>query len=150
MTDSAEIQLQSFIGKFTPEIAARGSAIIARLRAQPPEATALVYDNYNALAVGFAPAERTSDAILSVVLYPRWVSLFFLQGVGLPDPAAVLRGTGSVVRHVVLDSVEALDRPEIAALIAAQLAAARVKLIPGAMGRLVIKSVSAKQRPRRP
>jgi hypothetical protein len=110
----------------------------------------MVYDNYNALAVGFAPAERVSDAILSVAFYPRWVSVFFLQGVGLPDPAGVLRGTGSVVRHVVLDSIEALDQPEIAALIAAALASARVTLTPDAVGRLIIKSVSAKQRPRRP
>ena len=150
MAETAEKQLQSFIDKFTPEIAARGAGIIARLRSQLPEASVLVYDNYNALAVGFAPADRTSDAILSVVFYPRWVSLFFLQGAGLPDPAGLLRGSGSTVRHVVLDSVEALDRPEIAALIAAQLSSARVKLTPGAAGRLVIKSVSAKQRPRRP
>jgi hypothetical protein len=51
---------------------------------------------------------------------------------------------------VVLPSETDLDRPDIAALIDAALATARVKLDPGESGRLVIKSVSAKQRPRRP
>jgi hypothetical protein len=145
-----DVQLRTFIDRFTPEIAARGSAIIHRLRARLPNALLLVYDNYNALAVGFAPAERASEAILSVALYPRWVSLFFLQGAALPDPAGLLRGAGNVVRHIVLASPEDLDRPAISALIEAQLAAARVKLDPHATGKLVIKSVSAKQRPRRP
>jgi hypothetical protein len=148
--DNAETALASFIARFTPEVAACGTAVLARLRAQLPCASVLVYDNYNALAVGFAPAERTSDTILSVAFYPRWISLFFLQGVGLPDPAGVLRGSGNVVRHIVLPSPEHLDRPEIQALIAHALASARVKLDAGACGKLVIKSVSAKQRPRRP
>ncbi len=69
---------------------------------------------------------------------------------GLPDPTGILRGSGNQSRHVVLPSESDLDRPDIAALIDAALATARVKLNPGESGRLVIKSVSAKQRPRRP
>ena len=30
----------------------------------------LVYDNYNALAIGYAPTERTSEAIFSIALFP--------------------------------------------------------------------------------
>jgi hypothetical protein len=150
MSTDAERQLAAFIDKFTPDIAARGAATVNRLRARLPNAHVLVYDNYNALAVGFAPAERTSDAILSVAFFPRWISLFFLQGVRLPDPTGILRGSGNQSRHVVLPSETDLDRPDIAALIDAALATARVKLDPGESGRLVIKSVSAKQRPRRP
>jgi hypothetical protein len=64
----------------------------------------LVYDNYNALAIGFGPTERASDVIFSIALFPRWVTLFFLHGVTLPDPYKVLRGSGKVVRHVVLQT----------------------------------------------
>jgi hypothetical protein len=145
-----EATLASLIARFTPDVAGCGAAVIERLRRELPSATCLVYDNYNALAVGFAPGERTSDALLSVAFYPRWVSLFFLQGAALPDPAGVLRGSGNVVRHIVLPAPAHLDRPEVQALIQAALASARVKLDPAAAGKLVIKSVSAKQRPRRP
>ena len=38
-----------------------------------------------------------------------WVSLFFMQGVALPDPSGVLEGSGKLLRHVKLRSVEALE-----------------------------------------
>ena len=38
-----------------------------------------------------------------------WVSLFFMQGVELPDPDGVLEGSGKLMRHVKLRSVEALE-----------------------------------------
>src|ERR1039458_9537409 len=66
--------------------------------ARLPGAVQLVYDNYNALVIGFGPSERASEASFSIVLYPRWVTLFFLQGAGLPDPRRLLKGSGKVVR----------------------------------------------------
>jgi hypothetical protein len=47
-------------------------------------AIAMVYDNYNRLVVGFCPNERPSDAIFSLVLYPRRVGFCFLQGAVFP------------------------------------------------------------------
>ena len=46
------------------------------------------------------------------------VSLFFLKGAGLDDPHRVLKGTGKVARHVVLEAASDLDRPALQALIA--------------------------------
>jgi len=115
-----------------------------------PGAIELVYDNYNALAIGYAPSERASEAIVSIALYPRWVSLFFLQAKGLKDPARVLRGSGNVVRHIVLESEADLELPAVRDLLEQALNCAKVPLDPKAPRRLVIKSVSAKQRPRRP
>lgn len=145
-----EAELESFLGRYTPEIAALGRDAIARLRARLPEAVVLVYDNYNALAVGFAPSEKASEAILSVALYPRWVNFFFLQGHALDDPGKRLKGSGNVVRHITLTSADDLDDSIVSALIDEALTKAKVPLDPSARGRLVIKSVSARQRPRRP
>lgn len=145
-----EVQLASFIAKFTPEIAAQAEAILAAMRARYPTALEMVYDNYNALAIGFGPTEKPSEAIFSIAVFPRWVSLFFLQGIGLYDPGNLLKGNGSVVRHVVLKSVAMLDDPAVMRLMEEAVATARVPLGAGGQHRLVIKSVSAKQRPRRP
>ena len=120
------------------------------MRARFPCCDVLVYDNYQALAVGFSPDGKTGSAFLSVALYPRWVNLFFLQGVGLRDPEGLLKGAGSIVRHLRLVHAEDLDLPAIRALIGAAEAAASPPLSPQRTGLLVIKSVSANQRPRRP
>jgi hypothetical protein len=115
-----------------------------------PGAVELVYDNYNGLAVGFGPTERASDLLFSITLYPRWVSLFFVHGKGLPDPEKRLRGSGARIRHVVLDDADTLDDPAVRALIAHAVDRAGRPFDGTRRGRIVVKSVSAKQRPRRP
>jgi hypothetical protein len=109
-----------------------------------------VYDNYNALAIGFGPSEKASEAIFSIAVYPRWVSLFFLQGAKLPDPDKVLRGNGAQVRHIVLTEPKILEQPAVKKLMSLALASAKKPLDPKQRRRLIIRSISAKQRPRRP
>jgi len=150
MPKSPEAQLESFFKKYTPAIAAQGRAIRARMSELLPGAVHIVYDNYNALVIGFGPSERASEASFSIALYPRWVNLFFLQGAGLPDPQKLLKGSGKIVRNIVLKSPEDLDLPPVRALMAAALRRADVGIDPNAPGKLVIRSISAKQRPRRP
>jgi len=147
---SAEKQLAGFLAKFEPEVAAMAEEILAEMRKLYPTALELVYDNYNALAIGFGPSERASDAIFSIAVFPRWVSLFFLQASGLPDPEKILCGKGSVARHVVLPSPATLHEPAVAELMREAVARARVPFDPRGAHRLIVKSISAKQRPRRP
>ena len=124
---------------------------LAKMRARFPTAVELVYDNYNALAIGYAPSERTSEAIFSIALYPRWVSLFFLQAKGnLPDPHGLLKGSGTMVRYIRLESPETLDDTRVRELMVAALKSAKVAFRADGAHALVIKSISAKQRSRRP
>ena len=121
------------------------------MRKRWPGAIELVYDNYNALAIGFAPTERASEAVFSIAVFPRWVTLCFLQnGPQLPDPKGLLNGSGSRVRHIRLQSAADVDSPDVRTLMKAALKLAEVRVARSGKGRMVIKSVSAKQRPRRP
>ena len=81
---------------------------------------------------------------------PRWVTLCFLWRQDLADPHGLLKGEGSRVRNVRLHTPEALDDPRIDALIAEALDKADRPIDPAAPQRLIIKSISARQRPRRP
>jgi len=147
---SADAQMGRFLAKYASGVRDLGREAVAKLRARFPGAVVLVYDNYNALAIGFGPTERASDAVFSIALYPRWVSLFFLQGADLPDPGGLLKGGGKRVRHLVLEAAETLDTPGVRALSARAAEGAVPPFDETKPGRLVIKSVSAKQRPRRP
>jgi len=143
-------QLDGFLDKYLPEIAEQARACLKILRARLPGAVQLVYDNYNALVVGFGPSEKPSDAIFSLVIFPRYMSVCFLQGTKVPDPNKPLKGSGNVVRNIRLASPADLNRPEIREVMAAAMESARVPIDPAAPGKLVIRSISAKQRPRRP
>ena len=151
MSDTPEQQLKAFIAAYTPEMAKQIRAARKRMRALFPHGHELVYDNYNALALGYAATPRASDALLSIAAYPRWVSLFFLRGAGFADPQGVLKGSGSKVRHIVLDTgMAAFDKPEVQHFIALALAPHNAALAQAGKLQTVIKSVSAKQRSRRP
>ncbi len=148
--DQAEAQLEAFLVRYLPPVAALGRAAVKRLRLRFPSCDVLVYDNHQALAIGFSPDGQTKSGFISVALYPRWVNLFFLQGAGLHDPDRLLSGAGPIVRQLRLARAEALDAPAIRALIAQAEAAAQPPIDPARSGQLVIKSVSARQRSRRP
>jgi hypothetical protein len=143
-------QIDSFLAKYTPAMQRLGRASLAKMRKRLPNAIEMVYDNYNALVFGFSPTERPSDAIFSIALFPDHAALCFLQGAKLPDPHKLLRGSGSTVRNVRVDDASVLDDPQVVALMDQALERAKVRMDPGRKRQLVIRSVSAKQRPRRP
>lgn len=143
-------QWGGFLARFNPEIVALVKGSLTRIRKRVPGAVELVYDNYNALVIGFGSTERASDAIFSLAIYPRWVNLFFLQGAKLEDPNKLLHGSGTVVRHILLSAPKLLDDPGVCDLMARALAQTAKAIDPKAQRRLVIKAISAKQRPRRP
>lgn len=147
--EDAEARLEAALVKYLPGVAAIGRSAIKRLRGRFPACDALVYDNYQALAVSISPDGKTGSAFISVALYPRWVTLFFLHGAGLSDPDGILAGSGAAVRSLRLARAEDLDHPAIRALVDAAEAAA-ILPDPAREGRLVMKSMSARQRPRRP
>jgi len=146
----AQAQLDGFIDKYSPAVAADARALLARLKARLPGARILVYDNYNALAIGFGASEKVGDILLSIALYPRWINLFFMYGAALDDPHNLLAGAGGQIRHVPKVTEASLDDPRVDALIARALDHAEPPIDPAAPQRLIIKSVSPKQRPRRP
>lgn len=143
-------QWDGFLARFDPQIVALVKASLARMRKRVPGAVELVYDNFNALVVGFGPSERASDAIFSLAIYPRWVNLFFLRGAKLEDPAGLLQGSGGVVRHLRLSHPRVLDDSGVRDLMDRAMAQAAKAIDPREKRRMIIKSVSAKQRPRKP
>lgn len=147
---TAAAQFRAFLAKYDPAVAAEARRALTKTRALVPGATELVYDNYNALVVGFGPSERASDAVISLAIFPKWVTLCFIQnGPDIPDPDRLLKGSGNVVRHTRLASAADLDKPAVKRLVRDALKLADVPIKKSATRRMIIKSVSAKQRPRR-
>jgi hypothetical protein len=143
-------QLAGFLAKFPPDVRRTAKAALATMRRHMPGAVELVYRTY-ALVVGFGPNERPSDALFSVALYPRHVTLCFLQGALLEDRDRLLKGSGNQVRHIrLVPDASVLDEPGVRALIAQAIAASDVPLNTKQRRKLVIRFVSARQRPRLP
>jgi hypothetical protein len=143
-------QLESFLARYSDDIAEATRQALRHMRRRVPGATELVYDNYNALVIGFGPSEVPTQFVFSIAAYPRWVTLFFAQGASLPDPQKLLKGSGVRIRHIVLTTPQVIGSAAVDALIGHALSVAKVAIDPKAKRALLIKSISARQRPRRP
>ena len=141
-------QIAAFIAKFDPKMAKLITSRRRDLRKRFPTAIELVYDNYNFLVFGFCTTDRASDCLVSLAAQAKGVSLCFYWGKTLPDPHKILLGNGNQVRWIRLEGPATLARPEVEALLKAAVAQAKHPL-PAEKGYTIVKSVSAKQRPRR-
>jgi hypothetical protein len=142
-------QLAGFIAKYDPSVAKLARATRAAMRKRLPTALELVYDNYQFLAIGYSATERASDCLVSLAVSPKGVALSFYYGATLPDPKGILLGSGNQNRYVRLESAATLSVAAVEALICAAIAQAKTPLPRTGRGTTIIKSVSAKQRPRR-
>ena len=134
--------LDKAIARHTLEVAAAARAGVTKLRARFPGARIMIYDRRQSLVIGFVPADRGAG-VFSLVLYPRWVRFFFLEGVALDDPEGRLEGTGNQVRSIRVDEEAAiLDDPYIRGLMAQALKVAGANLKAG-RGQVVLKSTFA-------
>ena len=144
-----EQQLASFIAKFDSKNAALIRAVRRVLRKRLPTANELVYDNYNFFVIGYCSTERPSDCILSIAAGTSGVGLSFYRGATLADPHRLLLGSGSQNRFLRIESAQTLLRPEVEDLIVAAIEQSQRPLRGKGRGRLIIRSISKKQRPRR-
>lgn len=145
----AEKQLTGFIDKFERRDQILIRAVRKALRKRFPTANELAYDNYNFFVIGYSPTERPSDSILSMAAGANGVGLCFIRGASLPDPKKILQGSGNQTRFIRVETVDVLARPAVQALVAAAAAQSKAPFRAARRGRLIIRSVSSKQRPRR-
>jgi len=147
--NDAEKQLKSFVAKFDSAHQTLIRAVRKALRKRFPTAYELVYDNYNFFVIGYGPTERPSDAILSVAAAANGVGLCFLQGAKLKDPKRILKGSGNQTRFLRLESADVLAEPAVDALLTAAVLQVKAPFRDTGRGKLIIRSISKKQRPRR-
>ncbi|MBA2688540.1 MAG: DUF1801 domain-containing protein [Gemmatimonadaceae bacterium] len=144
-----EAKLRSFIGKFDPKDQKLIRSVRSAMRKRFPTANELVWDNYNFFVIGYSPTDRPTDSIVSIAARANGVGLCFIQGAQLPDPKKLLLGSGKQTRFIRVETASQLAHPGVEALIAAAIDQARTPLPAEGRGRLFIRSVAAKQRPRR-
>lgn len=104
-----------------PNVAPIAARLRAIVLATHPQAVEVVRLGDRAATFGLGP-KKMSEGYCYVMPQRQWVNLGFYQGARLPDPEGLLEGTGARLRHVKVRSLEATERPALAALIEAALA----------------------------
>jgi hypothetical protein len=146
---SAEAGLRRLIAKFAPAHLRLIGAIRRRLRRRLPSAHEVVYEYRDCFVISYSPNERGYEGVLAIRASANGVRLYFTFGKGLPDPEQLLLGSGNQTRWIHLEGASTLARPAVARLIEEAIARHRVPFAETGRGPVVIRSGSARQRPRR-
>ena len=143
----APAELATFLAAYDSRVGKLFRAARKAVLEAAPDANELLYDVYNGVSAVYSFSDRTQEAFIHVVAYPAHVNLGFNRGTELPDPAAILEGSGAKIRHVRIDAAGDLARAQVRALIeaAVEQGAARVAARPPTP-RSWVHSVSAKKR----
>jgi hypothetical protein len=147
---TAEEELRRLIVKFAPAHQRLIGAMRRWLRKRLPTAYEVVYEYKDFFVISYSPNERGYEGVLGLRANADGIRLYFNSGKGLPDPEKLLHGSGNKVRWIHLEGAPTLARPAVACLIDKAIVRNRVPFAPTGRGPVVIRSVSAKQRRRRP
>mgnify|MGYP001554485844 CR=1 FL=1 len=118
-----------------------------------PKANELIYDNYNALSLGWSLTEKVGDNICSVVIYRanQNVHFGFYWGNELSDPEKILLGEGKQYRYILVPDRKKFPKAYMKRLIneAYTNALSKVKDQKQIIhGQTIVKSISANRRDR--
>ena len=116
-----------------------------------PKANELIYDNYNALSLGWSVTDKVGHNICSVVIYRanQNVHFGFYWGNELSDPDKILLGEGKQYRYIIVTDKKKFPKAFIKNLVneAYVNALSKVKDQKEIMhGQTILKSISEKKR----
>jgi hypothetical protein len=106
-------ELLEFLKPYDAAIAQLALDVRDLVLTEAPTATEIVYDGYNAVALGYTFTGRFNDAFCHVAVYSGHVNLGFNHGAKLDDQARLLQGTGKQVRHLTIEKADDLERPHV-------------------------------------
>ncbi|MEX2162410.1 MAG: DUF1801 domain-containing protein [Anaerolineales bacterium] len=111
------IELEDFLSNFSPEVRNLALALRDLILDIEPDAIEQIDVPAHLLAYGYAKTYK--HLICVIILYTDYVNFGFPRGVDLPDPEAMLQGTGKRARHIKVDDLGQVEEPEVAAMLQA-------------------------------
>lgn len=120
MADTPEA-VQTFFSKYSPSVQALANALRELiLPVIPPEFIETVQLGNGNIVYGTKPGMR--GPVIYIAPFKDSANLGFMDGVDLPDPKGLLKGTGKRLRHIKIKSVDDIDIEAFTALLRAAVA----------------------------
>ena len=116
-----------------------------------PQANELIYDNYNALAIGWSPSLKSSQTFCTISVFRTnsAVHFGFYWGSILKDPENILLGSGKQYRYILVKNRENLPKNYLINLMQEAYSFSLSKTKPADLneqGKTITKSISEKKR----
>ncbi len=116
-----------------------------------PKSNELIYDNYNAVAVGWSPTDRVGHVFCSIAIgrTSKNIHFGFYWGSQLSDPDKILLGKGNQYRYILVTDKKSFPKTYITKLVKEAFAISLAKVkdkLQILHGQTIVKSISEKKR----
>lgn len=116
-----------------------------------PQCNELIYDNYNAVAVGWSPTDRAGHTFCSIAVGRTSYNIHFgfYWGNEIADPEKILLGEGNQYRYLLVTDIKKFPKTYIKKLVKEAYANSLAKVKDKKQilhGQTIVKSVSVKKR----
>lgn len=117
-----------------------------------PDSNELIYDNYNAVAVGWSPSNKVGHTFCSIAVgrSSKNIHFGFYWGSKLSDPEKILIGSGNQYRYILVTGKDTFPKDQIKLLMdeAWQYSNSLLKEKDNRIGgQTIVMSISEKKRP---
>ncbi len=151
MSKEQKKYLLKFLKPFNKEITERALWLREFIWDLYPQANELIYDNYNALAVGWSPTDKVGHTFCSIAVGRTSNNLHFgfYWGSELSDPDKILLGEGNQYRYILVPDKNKFPKAYIRKLLKEAYANSLAKVKDKKQilsGQTIVKSVSEKKR----
>ncbi|MBL0154972.1 MAG: hypothetical protein IPP93_16430 [Chitinophagaceae bacterium] len=153
MPKSTSGDLKKFLLPYAPAIRKLIMSMRAFVWDLYPKSNELIYDNYNAVALGWSVSEKLSHTFCTMAAFEKCCHFGFYYGNRISDPEKKLSGAGSQYRYIKLASINELPKTYIKKLLKEAYANAVADLPEGKQwlqGATIVKSISAKKKRPKP
>ena len=118
MSKSQTKDLLKFIKPFGKEIVDKVLWLRSFIWDQYPQTNELIYDNYNAVAIGWSPTDRVGHTFCSIAVgrSSKNIHFGFYWGSEISDPKKVLIGEGNQYRYILVKKLEDFPKEYIMTL----------------------------------
>ena len=143
--------LRKFLSPFPPSIRERALWLRNFVWDSYPKANELIYDNYNAVAVGWSPTDKVGHTFCSIAVgrTSHNVHFGFYWGSQIADPKKLLIGEGNQYRYLLVTDLDAFPKAYISKLMKDAFANSMAKVKDKSQmreGLTITKSISAVKR----
>jgi hypothetical protein len=107
-------ELREFLHKYDPVVQSLGLGLRTVVLEEMAPCHEYIFPMRSKVVLLYGSSERVlADCVCSIAVFPRHATLIFHHGVDLKDPHHLLQGTGKALRHIRIQHLAELDRPEL-------------------------------------
>jgi hypothetical protein len=114
-----------------------------------PNCNELIYDNYNAVALGLSTSDKLGDTFCTMAAFKDFAHFGFYWGSQIADPEKKLIGGGTQYRYIKVFETKEFPKTYMKKLLKEAYANSMAKLKTGKQvlkGETIVKSISAKKK----